>query len=74
MNPPPWAFHLMEMSNAKVLSRLKSLRKRVKKFNKVPEDRQDLSDEMRATLRRYFAADVAKLSGLLNRDLTHWTN
>jgi hypothetical protein len=55
------------------LSRLKRLRKRIKKFNKAPEDRQDLSDEMRATLRGFFAADVAKLSGLLNRDLQHWT-
>jgi hypothetical protein len=73
MNPPPWAFRLIEISDAKVLSRLKGLRKRIKKFNKVPEDRQDLSDDMRAILRRYFAADVAKLSGLLDRDLTHWT-
>jgi Sulfotransferase family len=73
MNPPPWAFRLIEISDAKVLSRLKRLHKRIKKFNKVPEDRQDLSDEMRATLRGFFAADVGKLSGLLNRDLQHWT-
>ena len=73
MNPPPWAFRLIEISNAKILSRMKGLRKRIKKFNQVPENRQDLSDEMRATLRGFFAADVAKLSGLLYRDLQHWT-
>jgi hypothetical protein len=73
MNPPRWALRLIEISDAKLLARLKSLRKRVKKFNKVAENRQDLSDEMRAQLQRYFAADVAKLSRLLDRDLTRWT-
>ena len=72
MNPPPWAFQLIKMSNAKSLSRLKGLRKRIKKFNKAPETRQELSVEMRATLRSFYAADVEKLSGLLGRDLTHW--
>jgi len=31
-----------------------------------------LSDSMRATLRRYYTADVEKLSGLLGRDLMYW--
>lgn len=73
MNPPPWAFRLIEVSNSRALSRLRGLRKRIKKFNKAPENRQDLSDDMREILRRHFAPDVAKLSGLLGRDLTHWT-
>lgn len=72
MNPPPWLFHLIKISNAKTLSRMKGLRKRIKQYNKAPEQRQDLSEEMRATLREYFSADVQKLSGLLDRDLSHW--
>jgi hypothetical protein len=31
-----------------------------------------MTEEMRATLRDYFAEDVAKLSGLLSRDFSHW--
>lgn len=72
MNPPPWAFRLIEVSDKKLLSRLKGVRKRIKKFNKVKERRQELSDDMRAMLRRYFADDVQKLSDLLGRDLTYW--
>jgi hypothetical protein len=72
MNPPRWAFHLIQLSNAKTFSRLKGLRKRIKKFNKAPEKEQELSDSMRATLRRYYTADVEKLSGLLGRDLMYW--
>lgn len=72
MNPPPWAFRLIQISNAKTFSRLKGLRKRIKKFNKATEKEQELSDSMRATLRNYYRADVEKLSGLLGRDLTYW--
>ena len=74
MNPPPWAFKLIEFSNAKTFSRLKGLRKRIKKFNKATEQEQELSAAMRVTLRRYYTADVEKLSGLLGRDLTYWVN
>lgn len=34
--------------------------------------RPPMSYEMRKTLQNYFRADVKKLSGLLNRDLSHW--
>lgn len=74
MNPPPWAFRLIEISDKKLLSRLKGVRKRIKKFNKAREPQQALSDEMRATIRREFADDVQKLSDLLGRDLTYWVN
>jgi hypothetical protein len=72
MNPPPWAFRLIQLSNAKTFSRLKGLRKRIKKFNKATEKEQELSDSMRATLRQYYRDDVEKLSNLLDRDLTYW--
>jgi hypothetical protein len=73
MNPPAWVFRLIEFSNAGTLKRLKGLRKRLKRFNKAPEKRQELSQEMRATLREYYRSDVEKLSRLLGRDLSHWT-
>mgnify|MGYP001816543308 FL=1 len=72
MNPPSWAYRLIQISNAKTFSRLKGLRKRIKKFNKATEKEQALSDSMRATLRSYYRADVEKLSHLLGRDLMYW--
>lgn len=72
MNPPQWAFRLIDVGDAKMLRRLNRLRKAIKKFNRAPEQRQDLSEGMGLTMRRYFAADVQKLSALLDRDLTHW--
>ena len=71
-NPPSWAYRLIQISNAKTFSRLKGLRKRIKKFNKATEKEQELSDSMRATLRSYYRADVEKLSHLLGRDLMYW--
>jgi hypothetical protein len=73
MNPPPWAFRLIAISDARMLKRLKGLRKRIKTFNsRDSKPRQILTEEMRAMLRDYFAEDVAKLSGLLSRDFSHW--
>jgi len=72
MNPPPWIFQLIEHSNVPMLKRLKGLRKRIKKFNKAPKQRQELSEAMRGTLREHLDDDVEKLSSLLGRDLSHW--
>jgi hypothetical protein len=73
MNPPPWMFRLITISNSRMLKRLKGLRKRIKTWNSSnAEPRQVFTDEMRARLREYFAEDVDKLSGLLSRDLSHW--
>jgi Sulfotransferase domain len=73
MNPPSWAFRLLAISDARMLKRLKGLRKRIKTLNsRDSKQRQILTEEMRATLREYFAEDVAKLSGLLARDFSHW--
>jgi len=73
MNPPSWAFRLLAISDAKMLKRLKGLRKRIKTLNsRDSKQRQIMTEEMRATLRDYFAEDVAKLSGLLSRDFSHW--
>jgi hypothetical protein len=73
MNPPPWAFRLLSISNARMLKRLKGLRKRIKTMNSSDgKQRQILTEEMRTRLREYFAEDVAKLSLLLSRDFSHW--
>lgn len=48
------------------------LRRRVKRFNTVPIERDPLSTGFRAELCAYFTDDVRRLSALLERDLTHW--
>ena len=72
MNPPAWTYPLIKFGNVKMLSHLKGLRKRIKRFNKVPEARQIFSPALRATLCEYYSDDVKTLSGLLDRDLSHW--
>lgn len=73
MNPPPWLWRFIELGDpAKILARLKPIRRRIKTFNTYQEARPALSPEMRSILRAYFAADLRKLSALLNRDLSHW--
>lgn len=72
MNPPPWAFRLIRISSTPMLNRLQGLRKRLKSFNKVPAEPRDFAPQVRAMLRDHFRSDVAELSDLLGRDLTHW--
>ena len=72
MNPPAWAYRLLAISNQATIKRLKKLRKRVKSFNRAREQRREMAPETQAELRAYFRADIEKLSGLLDRDLTHW--
>lgn len=36
--------------------------------------REDISSDLRTEIANHFAPDVAKLSEILGRDLTHWTN
>ena len=73
MNPPPWLWRFIELSDPnKLLPRLKPIRRRIKKFNTYQEERPALSPEMRRVLQAYFAADLKKLSALLNRDFSHW--
>jgi hypothetical protein len=75
MNPPPWAFRLIAISNTRMLKRLKGVRKRIKTWNSSDaKPRQLFTDATRAMLREYFAEDVDRLSGLLARDLGNWKN
>ncbi len=48
------------------------LRRRVKRWNSVPQQREPLPAELRAELCDYFRKDVEQLSALLGRDLGHW--
>jgi Sulfotransferase domain len=72
MNPPPWAVRLVEVANGTIIRRMKRVRRRLKRFNTVRQERPKLQDGMRETLRDHFADDVRKLSALLDRDLRHW--
>ncbi len=71
VNPPAWIYRLINFSDAGTIKILRSFRRRVKRFNKVPK-RHELPKDMQATLREYYSSDVEKLSELLGRDLTHW--
>jgi hypothetical protein len=53
-------------------SRKKSLLRRLASWNRVEARPAPLTPAMRATLREAFADDVARLSGLLGRDLGAW--
>ena len=73
VNPPAWIYRLIDVSDTGTIKSLRKLRKRIKRFNKVPK-RHELSRDMQTTLREYYRSDVEKLSELLERDLTHWVN
>jgi hypothetical protein len=53
--------------------RRKSLVKRLARWNRIERRPAPLDAEMTATLRTTLADDVATLSGLLGRDLRHWS-
>jgi hypothetical protein len=53
-------------------SKQKSLIARVARWNKVPASPAPLTPQMVATVREALGPDVAKLSSLLDRDLTFW--
>jgi hypothetical protein len=52
--------------------RLGGLKTELVRLNTVKEERSSLSPEFRAELIETFRDEVALLSRLLNRDLTHW--
>jgi hypothetical protein len=51
---------------------MNAIKRKVVKLNTVKERRQPLSPEFRAELVETFREEVALLSRLLNRDLSHW--
>lgn len=52
---------------------LRKVYRAAKRFNAKPEGRPPLPEHLRTRLQSIYAADVKKLSIMLNRDLTHWT-
>ena len=73
MNPPPWTYRLLKLSNMRTLKGLKQFRKRIKKYNAADsKPRQIMTDETRAMLREYFADDVRRLGSLLSLDFSEW--
>jgi len=73
VNPPAWLLEcLPSKAGIKKFDRLNSLRKQLKRLNALQRPTPTLSDPMRVQLAEHFADDVAHLSELLCRDLSHW--
>ena len=56
-----------------IFAALHDLERALWKINSRPEKRPPLAPEVREQLKREFAPEVARLSELLGRDLTHWS-
>lgn len=66
------------LAAARALKRVTGIKRlgmmeKVRRRNRVEADRAPLSPEFLDELATYFRSDVAALSELLDRDLTHWT-
>jgi hypothetical protein len=72
MNPPSWTLPLIRYGNSATIKRLKSMRRRIEKANTFTAERPSLSAAMRERLAQHYAADIAKLGRLIDRDLGHW--
>jgi hypothetical protein len=72
MNPPPWVIRLIAHGGKQTVRPLKSVRKRIESVNTVRRQRETLPAPTRALLHAYFESDIARLSRLLQRDLSHW--
>ena len=76
MNPPAPIARLAGLCSATGHTRLRALvrplRRKLKKINRRPAPRAALPIELRRELSDYFREEVAELSRLLRRDLTHW--
>jgi Sulfotransferase domain len=71
--PPPLRSAFRGLKRIAGEERLSAVKKRVVDLNTVKERRPPLSPEFRAELVATFRDEVALLSGLLGRDLSHWT-
>jgi Sulfotransferase domain len=72
MNPPPWVMRLIAHGGKRAIGPLRYVRKRILNINTERRQREALPEPTRAMLLAYFASDVARLSNLLQRDLSHW--
>jgi len=57
-----------------IFAALHDVERRLWKLNTRSEKRPSLAPEVRAQLQREFAPEVERLSDLLGRDLTYWSN
>lgn len=75
MNPPPWIGTIIARRQARGRDSLRvfrTLRRYIKKRNRVSVQRPAMEPALRAELTDYFSEDVRLLSELLGRDLGHW--
>ena len=66
------AWAVSTMKRALGIERGLGLWQRIDALNRVERPRPPIGDDMRWTLRDYFAADIALLQNLIGRDLSHW--
>jgi len=74
-NPRIWsaALAIRRVAPEFVFTTMQQVEARLRKFNTSPEKRAPLSTALHAQLKRAFAPEVERLSELLGRDLTPWT-
>ena len=71
--PPPAVREVyLNIKQALGVEGMNAIKRKVVKLNTVKEWRPPLSPEFRAELVETFREEVALLSRLLNRDLSHW--
>jgi hypothetical protein len=64
--------HTRVKVNSQAVRRVKSVRKRLLKWNRKPEPPAPLREEFRSKLRDSLRDDIDDLSVLIGRDLSHW--
>ncbi len=73
LDPPPLLRPFIQLLRGVARSCKGGVVDRVKMWMRRPQQRTPLSPEFRRELEQYFDDDVNALSGLLGRDLRHWT-
>jgi hypothetical protein len=75
MNPPRWVAAWLEARQRRGQSRpewIRSLRRRLKRWNTRSAQRESLAAPVRARLQQALAPEIQRLETLLARDLSHW--
>lgn len=75
VNPPPIVMKAMkaaQITPQQLRANTRGLRKWLRRRNTEEERRPTMQPALRQELAAYFAPDVARLSQLLGRDLSHW--
>jgi hypothetical protein len=76
LHPPQpimtFTLKMLSLFGVRFTQRIKLLHYRTDKLNNQPSPRVEIDPVLKAELREYFKADIMKLSGLIERDLSKW--